>query len=117
MPEAYRGRLLYEHNAQVTLMRTSADENRRMGEWIAAKLNACAGPVRFLMPRGGVSIIDVPGQAFHDPAADAALFEALERNVVQSGQRRLISLPYAINDAAFAQALVEHFNDVMGSKQ
>ena len=69
------------------------DARRRtggMGEWIGAKLNACAGEVRFLIPEGGVSMIDAPGQPFHDPAADAALFEALEATVEQTPRRRLI---------------------------
>ena len=113
VPEHYSSRRLYVHNAQVTLMRTTAEENRRMGEWLAAKLNACSGPVRFLLPRKGVSLIDVEGQVFHDPSADEALFMALEKHVVQTPTRRLVSLPYAINDPAFAQALVEQFNEVM----
>jgi len=115
VPERYRSRKLYVHNAQVTLMRTTPDENRRMGEWIAAKLNACEGPVRFLVPEKGVSLIDVEGQAFHDPAADAALFEALRDGVVQTSRRRLVFLPHAVNDPAFADALVAHFTEIAGS--
>jgi len=81
VPENYRARNLYVHNPQVTLMRTTPEENRRIGEWIGAKLNACQGEVRFLIPEGGVSMIDAPGQPFHDAAADAALFAALEASV------------------------------------
>ena len=58
-------------------MRTTAEENERMGAWIGERLNRMEGPVRFLIPEGGVSLLDQPGGAFHDPAADAALFEAL----------------------------------------
>ena len=114
VPLEYKSRKLHVHNAQVTLMRTTEEENRRMGEWIAAKLNACEGPVRFLIPEGGVSLIDVEGQPFHDPTADAALFDALSRNVKETPRRRLIRLPYAINDPAFAHALVENFLEVVG---
>ncbi len=71
VPERYRGRIFYEHNPQVTLMRTTPEENRRMGEWIGDKLNQMDAPVRFFLPEGGVSALDAPGQAFHDPAADA----------------------------------------------
>jgi uncharacterized protein (UPF0261 family) len=81
VPEHYRTRKLYAHNPQVTLMRTTAEENQRMGRWIGDKLNACSGPVRFLIPQGGVSMIDAPGQAFYDPGADSALFTALEATV------------------------------------
>jgi uncharacterized protein (UPF0261 family) len=112
VPERYRERNLYVHNPQVTLMRTTPEENRRMGEWLGAKLNACAGEVRFLMPEGGVSAIDAPGQPFHDPAADAALFEALERTVAPTPRRRLIRVARHINDPEFAQALVDHFREI-----
>lgn len=112
VPTKFKDRKLYSHNAQVTLMRTTAEENRRMGQWIAAKLNACEGPVRFLIPEKGVSLIDVEGQAFHDPVADAALFDALRAGVTQTPNRRLIQLPYAINDPAFADALVSNFSEI-----
>jgi uncharacterized protein (UPF0261 family) len=113
VPPQYKNRKLHVHNAQVTLMRTTEDENRRMGEWIAAKLNACEGPVRFLIPEGGVSMIDVEGQPFHDPAADGALFDALSRNVKQTSRRKVIRLKYPINDPALARALVDNFLEVV----
>lgn len=113
VPAEYRQRKLHVHNPQVTLMRTTADENRRMGEWIATKLNACEGPVRFLIPEKGVSIIDVEGQPFYDPDADAALFDALAKSLKQTSRRQLIRLPYAINDRAFSDALVKNFLEVV----
>jgi len=116
IPERYRQRLFYEHNPQITLMRTTAEENARMGRWIGEKLNQSRGQVRFLLPEGGVSALDAPGQCFHDPDADAALFDALEQTVNQTPQRQLIRYPFNINDPEFAAALVEHFRDVMASK-
>ena len=112
VPAQYEGRTFHIHNPNVTLMRTTADENRAMGEWIGARLNACEGPVRFLIPEKGVSLIDAPGMPFHDPDADAALFEALGRTVAQTGSRRLTRLPHHINDAEFAQALVESWTEI-----
>ncbi|KUL96705.1 ABC transporter permease [Bosea sp. WAO] len=109
VPERYRGRKLYPHNPQITLMRTTPEENARMGRWIGERLNQMEGPVRFLIPEGGVSALDAPGQAFHDPAADAALFQALEQTVRTSANRQLIRLPLHINDPAFAAALVQQF--------
>jgi uncharacterized protein (UPF0261 family) len=114
VPAHYRNRNLYVHNPQVTLMRTTPEENRRIGAWIGAKLNACEGEVRFLLPEGGVSLIDAPGQPFHDPAADAALFEALEATVRPTARRRLIRLPHDVNDPAFAEALVANFREITG---
>ncbi len=115
VPEKWQGRTFYEHNPQVTLMRTTPEENERMGRWIGEKLNRCNGPVRFLLPEGGVSLIDAPGQPFHDPEADAALFRALEETVQQTDDRRLIRLPNNINDPEFARALVEQFRAVMAA--
>ena len=112
VPEHYRGRNLYKHNPQVTLMRTTAEENARMGRWIGERLNRMDGPVRFFLTEGGVSQLDAPGQAFHDPAADAALFGALEETVRQTGTRQLVRVPHHINDLAFSDALVASFEAV-----
>jgi uncharacterized protein (UPF0261 family) len=112
VPAKYQGRLLHQHNPQVTLMRTTPDENERMGRWIGERLNQMDAPVRFLLPEGGVSLLDAPGMAFHDPEADAALFGALEATVRQTGRRRLVRLPHNVNDPAFADALVEAFRSI-----
>ena len=93
-------------------MRTSPDECSQIGEWIAGKLNACEGPVRFLIPERGVSAIDAPGQPFYDPDADKALFDALSDNLRQTHDRRLITMPLHINDPAFSNALVQNFLDI-----
>ena len=112
VPERFRTRNLYVHNPQVTLMRTTPEENRAVGEWIAARLNRCEGPVRFLLPLGGVSAIDAPGMPFHDPEADAALFAAVRGTLRQTADRRLVELPHDLNDSAFAAALVQAFRDI-----
>ena len=112
VPEKYKNRKLYVHNPQVTLMRTTPEENTLMGEWIGKKLNAMTGPVRFLLPLKGVSMIDAPGQAFYWPEADEALFAALERTVQQSDRRRLVKLPLHVNDPEFAAALVENYREI-----
>lgn len=114
VPEKYRGRNLYRHNANVTLMRTTVEENRTMGRWIGERLNRMKAPVRFFLPKKGVSMIDAEGQPFHDPEADKALFEAIEGTVKQNGMRRVIRLDCGINDEAFAEAIVDAFKDVHG---
>jgi len=113
VPRRYADRLFYRHNPQVTLMRTTPDENARMGAWIGERLNRCEGPVRFLMPERGVSLLDAPGQPFFDPAADAALFEALDRTVVQTPRRHLVRVPHAISNPPFAAAVLAHLDAVM----
>jgi uncharacterized protein (UPF0261 family)/ABC-type branched-subunit amino acid transport system ATPase component len=112
VPERFKARKLYRHNPTVTLMRTTVEENRQIGEFIAAKLNAMQGPVRFLIPEGGVSAIDKPGQPFHDPEADRMLFTTIEQRFRAGSERKLIRLPHHLNDDAFADALVAAWHDV-----
>jgi len=112
VPDTYRNRLLYSHNPNVTLMRTTAAECERIGVWIGERLNACDGPVRFLIPEKGVSALDVEGGAFFDPAADAALFEAIESTVNATAKRQVIRLPLHINDPEFAAAAVAAFRQI-----
>jgi uncharacterized protein (UPF0261 family)/ABC-type branched-subunit amino acid transport system ATPase component len=116
VPAHYRNRILYPHNPQVTLMRTTAEENRRMGRWIGEKLNRMDGPVRFLLPEGGVSALDAPGHPFWDQEADAALFGAITETVRVTANRQIIRLPHHINDPAFAAALAQHFRALHQSR-
>lgn len=109
VPERFAGRRLHMHNAQVTLMRTTPDENREIARWIARKLNRATSPVVVMIPEAGVSMIDAPGQPFHDPEADAALFEELESQLQQDDLRRIIRRPNHINDPEFAAGLVDEF--------
>lgn len=112
IPEKYRGRLFYEHNPNVTLMRTTADECRSIGEWIGEKLSRCEGPVHFLIPEKGVSALDIEGGAFFDPEADAILFDAIERTIRPNATRRVTRLPLHINDPKFAKAATAAFLDI-----
>jgi len=114
IPERYRGRKFHVHNPQVTLMRTTAEENERMGRWIGERLNQMDGPVRLFLPEGGVSALDAQGQPFWDPEADATLFRALERTVRQGANRQIIRIPKNINDPEFASTMVGAFRTLFG---
>ena len=82
VPEKFASRHFVIHNPNVTLMRTTPRrEPRRSANGSAQRLNLMEGPVRFLLPEGGVSMLDRPGAPFHDPEADEALFEAIEKTV------------------------------------
>lgn len=105
IPERFRGRRFHAHNANVTLMRTTADELRQAGSEIAERLNRASGPVSLLLPLGGLSALDAPGQPFHDPQADAALFEAIRESFKAGGTQRLVEVAAHINDPAFAEAV------------
>ena len=107
VPAAFEQRLFHIHNANVTLMRTTPDENRHIGRWIAERLNRMQGPVRFLIPEGGVSALDAPGQPFWWPEADAALFDAISEHTVRTETRRIVRVPSHINEAAFIAAVVD----------
>jgi uncharacterized protein (UPF0261 family)/ABC-type branched-subunit amino acid transport system ATPase component len=114
VPEIYRGRQFYQHNPQVTLMRTTPTECASIGQWIAARLNLMDGPVRFYLPEGGVSALDAPGQAFHDPAAREALFRAIEATFRPGPNRQLLRVRHHINDPAFAAMVVAEFQNLLG---
>jgi len=116
VPERYRGRTLQVHNPTVTLMRTTPEENARIGRWIGERLNRMDGPVRFYLPEGGVSALDSPGRPFSDPNADAELFRALETTVRQTGARRLIRMPEHINDPRFAAEIAAEFRRLFGTR-
>ena len=114
VPERHRGRTLYEHNAQVTLMRTSPDECRAAAGFLADRLNACDGPVRLVLPLGGVSALDAPGMPFADPEADAALLGTLRDRVRQTTGRRIVESPHHVNDPEFAALLVAQLDEITG---
>ncbi len=109
VPAQYKARLFYPHNPQITLMRTTLEENVRMAEWIGERLNRMEGPVRFFLPEGGVSALDAAGKPFDDPKTREALFSTLEKVVRATPGRQLIRLPHNINDPAFAAAVAQAF--------
>ena len=109
VPDRYRGRLLHPHNPQVTLMRTTPEENAAAGRWIGGRLNEMTGPVRFFLPEGGVSMLDRPEDAFWDPEADRALFTALEETVRQTPDRQLVRTPANVNDPEFVAEVLAAF--------
>jgi len=114
VPSQFADRTFHRHNAQVTLMRATPEESRQIGGFIAAKLNRCRGPVRFFIPEGGLSGLDVPGGVFRDPEADSALFDAIESDFIEADDRRLVRSPLHVNDPAFAALLAEAFLEVAG---
>lgn len=111
VPEPFRGRMLYRHNPNVTLMRTTAEECREIGRRIAENLNKATGPTMLMLPLKGVSMLDREGEPFHDPEADAALFDALHRHVRPPVE--LVELDLHINDTAFADAVFERLIALM----
>jgi uncharacterized protein (UPF0261 family) len=105
VPERFRGRRFYEHNPNVTLMRTTPEENRELGRIIASKLNASRGKACVLLPLGGVSMLDRPGGPFWWPEADEALFGSLREHLRKDIP--LIEIDRNINDGEFADACAE----------
>ncbi len=104
VPEKFRQRLFYQHNPNVTLMRTTPEENAELGRILAEKLNLSVGPVAVCLPLRGVSAISAPGGPFHAPDADAALFQALKANL--RGDIPVREIDANINEPEFARAAV-----------
>ena len=107
VPEKFRSRQLYQHNSQVTLMRTTPDECHRIGVWIAERLNRCHGEVRFVFPQGGFSALDIVGGPFWDPRANQAVFSALISTFTETPKRQLIVSPHHINSPEFSQLILK----------
>jgi uncharacterized protein (UPF0261 family) len=105
VPAKFAGRRLYQHNPDITLLRTDVDESRRLGEILAQKLNGSRGPVTVLLPLQGLSVIGAPGGPFHWPEADAALFQAL--TAALRPDIRVIRMDCPINDPSFARRAAE----------
>jgi uncharacterized protein (UPF0261 family) len=105
IPEKFAGRLFYQHNPQVTLMRTTPEECAELGRILAEKVNGYTAPATVLLPLKGISVISAPGGVFHDAAADAALFSAIKRHL--HARVPLIEMETTINDPAFATACAE----------
>jgi uncharacterized protein (UPF0261 family) len=112
VPEKYRSRKLYQWNPNITLLRTDTEENKRIGELIAAAANAATAPVVILFPLKGVSQLDRPGGAFWDPQADHACFEAIKKNL--KSYIPVIELDNNINDPEFADRAAETLLDMLG---
>jgi uncharacterized protein (UPF0261 family) len=104
VPERFAHRRFHQHNPSVTLMRTTPEENRAIGQRMADVLRRARGPVRVLIPRRGVSGLDAAGQPFHDPEADQALFDSLAEGLSGAAHVRLEVRDEHINDQAFAEA-------------
>lgn len=112
VPEQFRPRKLHVHNEQITLMRTTPEENRQFAAFMAHRLNAGTGPWTLLIPENGVSALDAPGQPFHDPEADQLLFSELEQLLKTNQNRRILRLPLHINDPEFASACIREFRSL-----
>ncbi len=113
VPEKFRQRNLYKHNATVTLMRTTVEENVELGKMIARKLNQATGPVALFIPLRGVSMIDTEGAAFYDPEADRALIDTLKAGL--QPHIELHELDMDINDSRFAQAMASRLDAYLQS--
>jgi uncharacterized protein (UPF0261 family) len=112
VPAHYAQRNLYKHNPTVTLMRTTIEENHKLGEKLAEKLNAVSLPTILMLPLGGVSMLDAEGQAFYGPEEDAALFDAL-RKLVDGSKVEIVEIETNINDRQFAETAAQKLIDLM----
>jgi len=115
VPERFRQRRLYQHNAAVTLMRTSADECDAIGLRIAGQLNRATGPTVLVLPLRGVSAIDAESQPFYDPQADRVLFTSLRSHL--DPRIRIVEVDAHINDSRFAEVVSTEMLDLLRARQ
>ena len=109
VPAKFEGRNFYVHNPQVTLMRTTPAECTELGRILAEKTNAYTAPSAIMIPKKAISVISAEGQSFHDPAADEALFDSIEKNA----KVEIETLDEEINSPAFARACAEKLLQLM----
>jgi uncharacterized protein (UPF0261 family) len=112
IPDKFKGRNFYIHNPQITLMRTTAEECRKLGEIVSKKANAYQAGTAIMIPRKAISVISAEGQPFHDAAADEALFASLKANAKVPVQE----FDLAINDKEFAQACAYKLIELIGCR-
>lgn len=115
VPEKFRGRQFYQHNPEVTLMRTTPDENGEIGRRIATRLNSATGSVKVIVPLRGVSLYAKEGGPFHDPAADRRCVEAIRSHLAPEIELREVDTD--INDEAFARECAESLVGLMSSNE
>lgn len=114
VPERYRNRQLYSWVPTVTLMRTNSEENKALGGILAAKLNHAAGEVRVLFPQKGLSQMDAEGNSFYNPEVNEVLSDAIREKL--KPEIAFESLPFHINDRAFAEEAVVRLLEMMIQK-
>jgi uncharacterized protein (UPF0261 family) len=112
VPGQFSGRLFFEHNPTVTLMRTTAQEMAELGTRIGRKAAAATGPAEVFWPERGISALDSDGQPFWDPAADAACLAALDRALTPAG-RVLRRVDAHINDPRFATLMADRLHQMI----
>lgn len=112
IPSNFQQRKIHEHNAQISLMRSTVDENKKFAAFIAEKLNKSSSKICICLPEQGVSSLDAPGKAFYDPDATGTLIKELAKLIETNEYRQVKVLPYHINDKEFANALVDSFLEI-----
>jgi uncharacterized protein (UPF0261 family) len=111
VPARFGDRRFYQHNANVTLMRTTPEECDALGKEIAEKASAARGPTAVLIPLKGVSAVDTAGGPFWWPEANAALFQSIRNWIGPSVQ--LLELDCHINDSVFAETAARMLFEMM----
>ncbi len=115
VPEKFKDRTFYKHNATITLMRTTVEENAALGKIIAQKANMCSAKGAVFLPLRGVSMIDAEGQPFDLPEARQALYEGIRTNL-DTSKVELIELDMHINDEAFAVAMADKLLEFLSTR-
>lgn len=111
VPQQFKDRLFYQHNPTTTLMRTTVKENEKLGQMLSEKLNKSSSPTVLLFPKGGVSLLDLPGKAFEGPEQRQALYNAIKKNL--RPDIPMIETEKDINDPDTAELIANQFMQMM----
>ncbi|XP_031253885.1 uncharacterized protein LOC116111864 [Pistacia vera] len=114
IPSNFQERKIHVHNEQVSIMRTTMDENKKFAAFIANKLNKSSSKIRLCLPQNGISALDAIGQPFYDAEATGTLISELQKLIEANEDRQVKVYPYHINDPEFAEALVDAFLEISG---
>jgi uncharacterized protein (UPF0261 family) len=103
VPVHFSSRQLYSWAPDVTLMRTNGDENLKLGEIMAEKLNKSNGPIKVVLPLKGLSQIDKEGGVFYNPKINRVLFESIKNNL--QANIKIEEVEMHINDLEFSELI------------
>ncbi|KDP44571.1 hypothetical protein JCGZ_22153 [Jatropha curcas] len=113
IPPNFRQRKIHIHNQQVSLVRTTVEENKKFASFIADKLNKSSSKICVCLPQKGISALDAPGKPFYDPEATTALVNELQNLILTNEDRQVKVYPFHVNDSEFADALVNSFLEII----
>ena len=109
----YELRKKYDYDALRTFIRLSKEEMIMVADTMADKLNRARGQVRVLIPLRGWSSLDRKGTDFYNAELDRTFVDELKKQLKPGIEVREVDID--LDTPEFAQAIVDAFDEIMGS--